>query len=104
MVKTVVFWVAAPCSLVEIDRRFISTYCLHHQGDVDRNGTMLLPNQKSSYFLVSFSGYDLLRSRNKRIRSPVRCTYVRERPIRLLWPLKCFCVQFNILFSISSLL
>jgi hypothetical protein len=30
-----VFWDAAPCSLVEIDRCFTSVYCVHHQGDRD---------------------------------------------------------------------
>jgi hypothetical protein len=29
--KMAVFWDAAPCSLLEIDRRFRSAYCLHHQ-------------------------------------------------------------------------
>jgi hypothetical protein len=24
------FWDIAPCSLVEVDRRFTGTYCLHH--------------------------------------------------------------------------
>jgi hypothetical protein len=28
-----VFWVVAPCCLVEVYRRFRVTYCLHHQGD-----------------------------------------------------------------------
>jgi hypothetical protein len=28
-----VFWDVAPCSHVEVDRRFIGEYCLHHQGD-----------------------------------------------------------------------
>jgi hypothetical protein len=28
-----VFWDVAPCSLVEIDRRFSGAYCLHHQDD-----------------------------------------------------------------------
>jgi hypothetical protein len=27
------FWVVAPCSLVDIDRRFRDAYYLHHQGD-----------------------------------------------------------------------
>jgi hypothetical protein len=31
--KMTVFWDAAPCGLVEIDRRFRSAYCLHHQGE-----------------------------------------------------------------------
>jgi hypothetical protein len=28
-----VFWDVAPCSHVEVDRRFRGAYCLHHQGD-----------------------------------------------------------------------
>jgi hypothetical protein len=27
-----VFWDVAPCSHVEVDRRFRGGYCLHHQG------------------------------------------------------------------------
>jgi hypothetical protein len=27
------FWDIAPCSLVEVDRRFRGAYCLHHQDD-----------------------------------------------------------------------
>jgi hypothetical protein len=34
--KMTVFWNVAPCSLVEIDRRFRDSYCLHHQGDPSR--------------------------------------------------------------------
>jgi hypothetical protein len=29
--KMTIFWDVAPCSLVQIDRRFKGTYCLHHQ-------------------------------------------------------------------------
>jgi hypothetical protein len=32
--KMTVFWNVAPCSLVEIDRCFRATYCLHHQCDL----------------------------------------------------------------------
>jgi hypothetical protein len=32
--KKPVFWVVRPCSLVEVNRRFGSPCCLHHQGDV----------------------------------------------------------------------
>jgi hypothetical protein len=28
-----VFWVVAPCSLVQVYRRFRDACCLHHQGD-----------------------------------------------------------------------
>jgi hypothetical protein len=31
--KFSVFWDVAPCSHVEVDRRFRRAYCLHHQGD-----------------------------------------------------------------------
>jgi hypothetical protein len=31
--KMTVFWDVAPCSLVDVYRRFRGTYCLHHQGD-----------------------------------------------------------------------
>jgi hypothetical protein len=31
--KMAVFWDVAPCSLLVVYRRFICTYCLHHQGD-----------------------------------------------------------------------
>jgi hypothetical protein len=31
--KTVVFWVVAPCSLVEVYQHFRGPCCLHHQGD-----------------------------------------------------------------------
>jgi hypothetical protein len=30
--KMAVLWVVAPCSLVEVYRRFRGVYCLHHQG------------------------------------------------------------------------
>jgi hypothetical protein len=30
--KMTTFWDIAPCSLVEVNRRFIGPYCLHHQG------------------------------------------------------------------------
>jgi hypothetical protein len=33
--KMAVFWVGAPCGLVEVYQRFINHCCLHHQGDYD---------------------------------------------------------------------
>jgi hypothetical protein len=36
-IKVTVFWVVAPCSLVEVNRRFRGTCCLHHQ-DPDDGG------------------------------------------------------------------
>jgi hypothetical protein len=32
--KMAVFWVVAPCSLVELYQRFRGPCCLHHQGDL----------------------------------------------------------------------
>jgi hypothetical protein len=31
--KMAVFWVVAPCSMVEVYQRFRGPCCLHHQGD-----------------------------------------------------------------------
>jgi hypothetical protein len=31
--KMAVFWVVAPCSLVEVYRRFKGAFCLHHESD-----------------------------------------------------------------------
>jgi hypothetical protein len=31
--KMTVSWDVAPCSILEVDRRFRGAYCLHHQGD-----------------------------------------------------------------------
>jgi hypothetical protein len=31
--KMAVFWVVAPCRLVQVHRRFGGPYCFHHQGD-----------------------------------------------------------------------
>jgi hypothetical protein len=31
------FWDIAPCSFVNVDRRFRGAYCLHHQGPDDRD-------------------------------------------------------------------
>jgi hypothetical protein len=31
--KLAIFWVVAPCSLVEVYRRLRGAYCLHYQGD-----------------------------------------------------------------------
>jgi hypothetical protein len=41
--KMIAFWDIEPCSLVVVDGRFRSAYCLHHQCDVhdDRGSTHL---------------------------------------------------------------
>jgi hypothetical protein len=33
ILKMAVFWVVAPCSMVEVYRHFRGPFCLHHQGD-----------------------------------------------------------------------
>jgi hypothetical protein len=51
--KTAVFWVVSPCSLVEVYQRFRGSCCLHHQGDRGKllpDYTVLQPRrQQSSY-------------------------------------------------------
>jgi hypothetical protein len=47
--KMTVFWVVAPCSLVEIYRRFRGACCLHHLGDEgpdDRGSKHLCPRRQ----------------------------------------------------------
>jgi hypothetical protein len=38
-----VYWDTAPCSLVEVDRRFRGVYCLHYQGDNTKSCNIGLP-------------------------------------------------------------
>jgi hypothetical protein len=45
-----VFWDIAPCSFVEVNRRFGGTYCLHHQGDVMTSRRCI---QKAVIFLLA---------------------------------------------------
>jgi hypothetical protein len=42
--KMAVFWVVAPCSLVEVYRRFKGACCLHHHKDLWNNGLLLPDN------------------------------------------------------------
>jgi hypothetical protein len=39
--KIAVFWVVAPCSLVEVYQRFRGPCCLHHQGDNPEDSHLL---------------------------------------------------------------
>jgi hypothetical protein len=48
-----VFWVVAPCSLVELYRRFRGAYCLHHQGDSD-DGTPMTEAASTSEKPINF--------------------------------------------------
>jgi hypothetical protein len=47
----VVFWVVAPCSLVEFYRRFKGACCLHHQGDARLHSAT---TQKTAIFINDF--------------------------------------------------
>jgi hypothetical protein len=44
-----VFWVVAPCSLVEVYQRFRGPRCLHHQGDL----ALVMEAAPSSHLLAS---------------------------------------------------
>jgi hypothetical protein len=39
--KMAVFWDVAPCGLVDFDRRFRSTYCLHHEDHPEETDSRL---------------------------------------------------------------
>jgi hypothetical protein len=41
ILKMTVFWHAAPCILVQVNRSFRGVYCLHHQGDEENVGKFL---------------------------------------------------------------
>jgi hypothetical protein len=47
-----VFWVVAPCSLVEVYWRFSGAFCLHHQDDPDDGGSKQISNFRkvTTYF------------------------------------------------------
>jgi hypothetical protein len=47
--KMAVFWVIAPCSLVQVYRRFRGACCLHHQGYRFYQTTLQSRRQPSSY-------------------------------------------------------
>jgi hypothetical protein len=49
--KMAVFWVLAPCSLVEVYQRFRGPYCLRHQGD---DFIMMMEVARTSETLVNF--------------------------------------------------
>jgi hypothetical protein len=56
-IKMTVFWEVAPCSLIEIERRFRGAYCLHRQGDVSSQ----LVNSSGQSPVPHFGDLDLWR-------------------------------------------
>jgi hypothetical protein len=58
--KMTVFWVVAPCRLIEVNKRFTGTCCLHHQGDLSDYAAQhprRQPPSKSYYFVRSYVGH-----------------------------------------------
>jgi hypothetical protein len=49
-----VFWVVAPCSLLEIYQRFRGPCCVHHQGDDIKFIALMMEAARSSETLVNF--------------------------------------------------
>jgi hypothetical protein len=54
--KIALFWDVAPCSVVEIDRRFRDAYCLYHHRHVDPSTikAMMMEAESTSETSVSF--------------------------------------------------
>jgi hypothetical protein len=48
--KMAVFWIVAPCSLVEVYHRFRGPCCLHYQGLI----TLMMEAPRTSEMLVNF--------------------------------------------------
>jgi hypothetical protein len=53
--KMAVFWVVAPCSLVDIYQRFRGPCCLHHQGDDNPEDSHLSMEYVPTVKLISSS-------------------------------------------------
>jgi hypothetical protein len=51
--KMAVFWVVAPCILVEVYQRFRGPCCLHHQGDRQTTRLHGATTQKTAIFVIS---------------------------------------------------
>jgi hypothetical protein len=50
--KMAVFWVVAPCSLVEVYRRFRDAYCFHQPRRQQSSGKIIFLLQAKLYFSV----------------------------------------------------
>jgi hypothetical protein len=73
--KTAVFWVVAPCSMVEVYLRFRRPCCLHHQADRPRRPK----TQKTAIFIFA-----AVRTRNLTTDSLVRSLIIRRQHLLLL--------------------
>jgi hypothetical protein len=62
--KMAVFWVVAPCSLVEVYQRFRGPCCLHHQGD---ESSALQPRRQTSSYSQPWEPQILLKNSSRLI-------------------------------------
>jgi hypothetical protein len=53
MLKMTAFWDTAPCNLVDVDRRFRGTFCLHHRPDdeVRTSGTSVYFSEATGRYI-----------------------------------------------------
>jgi hypothetical protein len=59
--KIAVFWVVAPCSLVDVYQRFRGPCCLHHQGDQILQGySILFENHLGEDFVLPPLVHDIV--------------------------------------------
>jgi hypothetical protein len=69
-VNTAEFWDIAPCTLVTVDRRFRSAYCLHHQGRDDGGKNVgLLQRDYTALYYRRLSTSDTCKSRSSQSES-----------------------------------
>jgi hypothetical protein len=62
-----VFWVFAPCSLVEVYRRFRGAFCLHHQAD---GQTVFLAEECHGHikiFIMDETGTTIVQTKSSKI-------------------------------------
>jgi hypothetical protein len=56
-IKMTVLWDIVPCSLVEVDRRFRSPYCLHYQENESHSVILMMQAISISEMSVNFSAH-----------------------------------------------
>jgi hypothetical protein len=78
--KMSVFWDVAPCNLIDIDRRFRGTYCLHHYHTDDRGGK-LLRNMKHQFSDVSRVEFRVLTNVSANIAVAIIKVNVKRRSV-----------------------
>jgi hypothetical protein len=86
------FWNIAPCSVVELGRRFRAAYCFHHQGDeynLIRKNTLIkeavLLNILTRYWAVNLIACLTFAIGRAMVRLLVACLSLGSRPGRSMW-------------------